>query len=109
MGSSLSAMAASASQSLLSERRNTTKGYELHRNEVTHKIFGADAGVALFRKLVHHVQVEGEVLHFVLFLFAVVGFMLVIYRTVLRLLVLGVLLRFLFTAARTATATAVVE
>ena len=102
MGSSLSAMAASVSQFPLSERVNTTKGYELHRNEVAEKIFGTDAGAALLGEVVHHVQVKGKVLHFVLLVIAVV--VLHIGFVILRIL----LLRLLLTATRTAATTALI-
>ena len=103
MGSSLSAMAASASQFPLSERVNTTKGYELHRNEVAEKIFGTDAGAALLGEVVHHVQVKGKVLHFVLLLVIAV-IVLHIGFVILRIL----LLRLLLTATRTAATTALI-
>ena len=103
MGSSLSAIAALASQFPLSEHENRSKGYELHRDEVAQKVLRTDAGVALLRELVHHVQIKGKVLHLVLFVIAVLGFVLIV------LIVLLHLLRFLLTAARAAAAATVIE
>ena len=101
MGSSLSAIAALASQFPLSEHENRSKGYELHRDEVAQKVLRTDTGVALLRELVHHVQIKGKVLHLVLlFVIAVLGFVLI---------VLILLLRFLLTAARAAAAATVIE
>lgn len=104
MGFSLSAIAALASQFPLSEHENRSKGYELHRDEVAQKVLRTDAGVALLRELVHHVQIKGKVLHLVLlFVIAVLGFVLIV------LIVLLLLLRFLLTAARAAAAATVIE
>ena len=103
MGSSLSAIAALASQFPLSEHENRSKGYELHRDEVAQKVLRTDTGVALLRELVHHVQIKGKVLHLVLFVIAVLGFVLIV------LIVLLHLLRFLLTAARAAAAATVIE
>lgn len=103
MGSSLSAIAALASQFPLSEHENRSKGYELHRDEVAQKVLRTDTGVALLRELVHHVQIKGKVLHLVLlFVIAVLGFVLIV-------LIVLLLLRFLLTAARAAAAATVIE
>lgn len=103
MGSSLSAIAALASQFPLSEHENRSKGYELHRDEVAQKVLRTDTGVALLRELVHHAQIKGKVLHLVLlFVIAVLGFVLIV-------LIVLLLLRFLLTAARAAAAATVIE